>query len=88
MGISEILVEYTEDWKKLFRSLKLPNSCLARYKYEENFVIQVTLILRDWSALLKRQATVGKLCNFLDEEGYRQCSGRKETVMALWHLFP
>lgn len=80
MGIAELLDEYPElssNWKRLFRMLHLPNSCLNAYKYEDNFVIQATLILRDWCFHLKKRATVENLCAILEKEGYHHCSGMK-----------
>jgi len=78
MGIAEILHDYNklcENWKTLFRMLNLPGSCTNAYKYEDNFVIQATLILRDWSMHLKKKATVENLCKILDNHELHHCSG-------------
>ncbi|ODN01341.1 hypothetical protein Ocin01_05342 [Orchesella cincta] len=79
MGIAEILEDYTqlrENWKTLFRMLNLPNACTTAYTYEENFVMQATLILRDWASHMKKNATVETLCKILDNHELHHCSGR------------
>ncbi|CAL8095277.1 unnamed protein product [Orchesella dallaii] len=79
MGIAEILEDYTqlrENWKNLFRMLNLPNSRTNAYKYEDNFVMQATLILRDWSLHLKKNATVENLCRIFENHELHNCSAR------------
>ncbi|CAG7815307.1 unnamed protein product [Allacma fusca] len=83
MGIAEILEENANIKRNLpaFLNLLNLNSSPTLYDIFPDFVVKVTLMLRDWVAMYKRRANLGKLVEILKSGKHFNCAAR------IWKMF-